>query len=217
LDPNVPSDCWAGDDDLINDPNMPAPDVLVIRRTKDTLSAATDPNSPTTPTLDANSFNLRIEDANVSITLVKGIGSAGSPVEWWEYYPHILFVRDHSLSSSDGIPTLCRKGLSAASNMQGDTQCIVEGVENMQIEFGIDEDGDQQANYFLTEPTDADLRAAVAARIYLLVRSVNPITGYTNDKSFSLGQTVVAPPADNYYRRVFQTTVLLRNSEAYKF
>ena len=211
-DPNMPTTCWEASDNFVNDPSMPDSDVLVIRRTKDAL---TDPNQPGV-SLDSKKFYVRILDANVSTTIVKG-GSAGALLDWWEYYPHILFVRDYAIDTTDGIPTLCRKGLEIDAVDKGDTQCLVEGVENMQIEFGIDNDGDQQADYFLTQPTFEEQQAAVVARIYLLVRSVNPITGYTNDKTFTLGQTAVSPAADGYYRRVLQTTVLLRNSEAYKF
>ena len=144
-------------------------------------------------------------------------GTAGALLDWWEYAPQILFIRDYSIATSDGIPTLCRKGLSNSANDKGDTECLVEGVENMQIEIGVDKDGDQQADYFVANPSGVELQSAIAARVYLLVRSVNPIAGYTNDKSFMLGQTSVAAPADGFYRRILQTTVLLRNSEAYKF
>jgi type IV pilus assembly protein PilW len=212
-DPNMPTTCWDTDDTFVNDPNTPAPDVLVFRRTRD---RATDPNEPGV-SLEADKFYVRILDANVSTTIVQG-GTSGALLDWWEYSPQILFVRDHSTDdTTDGIPTLCRIGLSPDSKDKGPTECLVEGVENIQIEFGIDDDEDQQANYFVTEPSEAQLGAAVAARLYLLVRSVSPIAGYTNDKTFTLGQTEVNAPADGFYRRVLQTTVLLRNSEAYKF
>jgi hypothetical protein len=207
-DPNMPTTCWETDDNFVSGGGLPSPDVLVIRRTRDTET----PDSA----LDANTFYVRILDSNVSITIVKG-GTAGALLDWWEYSPQILFIRDHSINPTDGIPTLCRKGLSDSANDKGDTECLVEGIENMQIEIGIDDSGNQQADYFVTQPTNDELRAAVSARVYLLVRSVNPISGYTNDKSFMLGQTSVAAPADGFYRRVLQTTVLLRNSEAYKF
>jgi type IV pilus assembly protein PilW len=57
----------------------------------------------------------------------------------------------------------------------------------------------------------------VVARIYLLLRTVNEISGHEDTKTYNLGQTAVGPFNDGYYRRVFQTTVLLRNSEVYKF
>ena len=60
------------------------------------------------------------------------------------------------------------------------------GAENLQVEFGIDEDGDQLADRFESVPDPAQLRAAVAARIYLLVRSVRPLGGYSDDRFYTL-------------------------------
>jgi hypothetical protein len=90
-------------------------------------------------------------------------------------------------------------------------QCLVEGIENLQLEFGIDDDGDAQPDRFESAPDAAELAAAVAARIYLLVRSIHPVPGHVDDRSYVLGQTRVAPPLDAHYRRLLQTTVLLRN------
>jgi hypothetical protein len=91
------------------------------------------------------------------------------------------------------------------------TQCLVEGIENLQLEFGIDDNGDAQADRYEAAPDAAELAAAVAARIYLLVRSVNPLPGHVDDRSYELGQTRVEPSHDAYCRRLLQTTVLLRN------
>ncbi|NND67942.1 MAG: prepilin-type N-terminal cleavage/methylation domain-containing protein, partial [Halioglobus sp.] len=203
-DIDLPEDeCWAEDDNLFEDEDLPPPDVLVVRRTRD---YDTDPDEPGV-SLDPNAFYLRIFDANVTRTIVQG-EAHGPDLEWWEFTPQILFVRNWSQDEGDDIPTLCRKLLAPAKAI-GDTECLVEGVENMQIEYGVDSDGDQQANYFVANPTAAEMNGAVAARIYLLMRSVGEITGYTNDKTFTLGQTAIAASEDGYYRRVMQTTVLL--------
>jgi type IV pilus assembly protein PilW len=53
----------------------------------------------------------------------------------------------------------------------------------------------------------------VTARIFLLVRSINPVTGYVNDKTYNLGSKTIAAKNDAFYRRVYSTTVQLRNSE----
>ena len=84
-------------------------------------------------------------------------------------------------------------------------------IENLQLEFGIDETGDEQADRFDPAPDPAEMAAAVAARIYLLVRSVHPVAGYRDERSYTLGRTQVEAPRDGYFRRVMQTTVLLRN------
>jgi type IV pilus assembly protein PilW len=81
----------------------------------------------------------------------------------------------------------------------------------MQVELGIDDDADFIADYYTAAPTAAEVTDAVAARIYVLARSVTQVPNYTNDKTYRMGATVVAPANDGFYRRVFSTTVLLRN------
>ena len=52
---------------------------------------------------------------------------------------------------------------------------------------------------------------AVTARIYVLARSTEPDYSYVNDKTYVLGDATVSGGGDNFYRRVFSTTVKLRN------
>ena len=68
---------------------------------------------------------------------------------------------------------------------------------------------------YTASPTAAELDQAVNAKIYLLVRSVSEVPGYTNDKTYSLGETTIAALNDGFYRRLMQTTVVLRNGEVF--
>jgi type IV pilus assembly protein PilW len=51
----------------------------------------------------------------------------------------------------------------------------------------------------------------VSARVYVLARTLRPDPTYTNDKTYTLGDRVVGPFNDRFYRRVFTTTVMVRN------
>ena len=51
----------------------------------------------------------------------------------------------------------------------------------------------------------------MSARVHLLVRSVDPVFGLRDAKTYRLGQQQVSMPGDRYLRRVFSTTVQLRN------
>ena len=86
----------------------------------------------------------------------------------------------------------------------------------MQLEFGIDEDGDQVADRYLPAPGSRELERAVSARLYLLLRSVHPVYGYRNRHGYRLGGKYVPAANDAYYRRLFQTTVILRNAGAWR-
>jgi hypothetical protein len=91
-------------------------------------------------------------------------------------------------------------------------RCLVEGIEEMQVEFGIDTDADGVANQYQAAPSSSDMANAVVARIYLLVRSIDELSGYQNTKTYQLGQRTVGARNDGYLRRVFSTTVQVRNA-----
>ena len=135
---------------------------------------------------------------------------ADASLTYWEVSTKIFFIRKYSDSGAagDGIPTLCMESLAGNAMT---SRCLVEGVENMQLEFGIDTDADGIANRYKVAPTGVEMKHAVTAKIYLLLRSINEITGYRNEKTYALGQKILAPKRDAYLRRVFSTTVRLRN------
>ena len=134
---------------------------------------------------------------------------AGSKVDYWEVYSQIFYIRNYSTVAADQIPTLC------VERLVGDvmtTRCLVEGVEDMQLEFGIDTNDNGVPNQFVADPNTPDIDNAVVARVYLLLRENSEISGYTNNKSYNLGQKVVAAKNDAYLRRVMTTTVQMRNA-----
>lgn len=105
----------------------------------------------------------------------------------WEYQHHVYFIKDNN-----GVPVLTRKSLSA-SGMNVD-EPLVEGIENMRILYGFDENGDDTADSFMPVQNVTDLmwdnqlfQRIVALRIFLLVRSPNADNSYTNNATYSLG------------------------------
>jgi len=135
--------------------------------------------------------------------------SLDASLEYWEAYARVFYIRKYSESAADKIPTLCEQYLEGNAMT---SRCLAEGIEELQIEFGIDSDADGVVNQYKSAPTSADMANAVAARVYLLVRSIDTIPGYTNAKSYQLGQRAVAAKNDGFLRRVFSTTVQIRNA-----
>lgn len=197
----LPADC------LLPGKHVPTSDVLLTRRAA---------SAPAAGAVDSSAIYLWITPTHEQPQTQRGGDGVTSANDLWEYRPQVLFLRDYSVVAGDGTPALCRKRLGRSSNRMAPTQCLLEGVENMQIEFGIDDDGDRRADRFEPAPDAEDLRRAVAARIYLLLRSLNPIAGHIDDRAYALGATFVAPAMDRYYRRLMQTTVLLRNPAGLK-
>lgn len=141
----------------------------------------------------------------------------------WEYRPAIYYIRNFSVTAGDGIPALCRKILSPDTSSSPPvvpaviTECLAQGVENLQVEYGLDTNitPDGVANRYVSAPLSAaQQNQVVTVRFYLLSRSVERDFGYISGKRFSFanfGTPTAYAPADNFYRRVYTTTVMLRN------
>ena len=96
---------------------------------------------------------------------------------------------------------------------------LLEGIENMQILYGEDTDadtdganGDGTANrYVAFGASGLDIDRIVSVRISVLARSINNnLTTEPSPYTFN-GITVTPGSADKYLRKVFTTTITLRN------
>jgi type IV pilus assembly protein PilW len=152
-----------------------------------------------------------------------------------KYVVHIYYISQCSVevsgscTNADGgtpIPTLKRVELSYASNSPSITcsSCklsIAEGIENMQIDYGIDTDSDGLPNG--ADSTGAaftvnDWASVMSLKIHLLARATEKTPGYTDTKSYALGASLPASAAsaanDGYPRHVFVQSVRLVNPSA---
>jgi type IV pilus assembly protein PilW len=99
-----------------------------------------------------------------------------------------------------------RRGLLAAEE-------LVEGVEQMQVEYGLDIDGDRvvDGDYQAATAT-TNWQRVIAVRIALLIRSIDQ---YGTDRDLRtyqlLSATTVNAPGDRRTREVFTATVSMRN------
>lgn len=167
------------------------------------------------------------------------------PMSFYRYVPRIYYVRNFARTSGDGVPTLCRKELcssgytAGANNESGScgaanatasasgfySECLAEGVEDLQIVWGLANSGGTTFRYTST-PSAQDLATkAQTAQIFLRVRSASGDASYIDTKTYTAGDgsaftpssvtdpagTAEADKTQHYYRRVYSTTVYLRN------
>lgn len=116
-------------------------------------------------------------------------------------------------TASNGVPSLFRESLSSGGS---DTVAeeMVQGVENMQIQYGVDTDADALPNRYLNANQVSAAQwenDVVTARVSLVLRSLSELASEPQAFTF-LGTEYT--PTDNYVRRVFSTTVKLRNRGA---
>lgn len=129
------------------------------------------------------------------------------------YVSRTYYVATCDRCGRDTIPTLKRADLD---NGQIVVTPLVEGVENFQVEYGVDANGDGTPDRYLEYP-DGALGAGfgawqnvMAVRLYLLVRSTDAEAGYGETKQFNLGPAgYVATTADGYRRMLLTSIVRL--------
>ena len=94
---------------------------------------------------------------------------------------------------------------------------LVEGVEDMQITYGLDTDPPLTPGYgsvdtFVSDPTTiADWGQVKSVQISLLMRTAEDNVSGANQQYIWRGASVTAPAGDRHLRMVFSTTISLRD------
>jgi type IV pilus assembly protein PilW len=190
-------------------------DVFVVRRlnTESTPVGSVDPTqvyvqisecpgSPSVPGDPATTPFLVDTGANAgALTLRQRDCSTRANV--WRYREQLYYVRDYSTTVGDGIPTLVRVELDGGAS---NAVPLVEGIEKLRIDYGIDTDNDGLPNVWKRCDTAAPCTAAeyanvMAAKVYILSRNLEPTREYTDDKSYDMGLSGAVPAANDHFKR----------------
>lgn len=173
--------------------------------------------------------------------------------EYRRFMSSLYYVRNYSITTGDGIPTLMRSqfGQVSGTPQQKSADAMIEGVEGFRVEYGVDNLSDSGAAVDFTtainwasviSPTNrgdgtpdgsyvrcttaaactvAQLMNTVAVKIYVLIRSENTSSGYTDSKVYCLSSSgcptgespsrTLGPFNDGYKRHLFAQTVRLNN------
>lgn len=119
-----------------------------------------------------------------------------------------LYSRLYYVTEDD---VLTRKELSDSTYTL--TSSLVDGIERLHFEYGLDTSGDGAVDSFSSSPSDVQWSDVVAVRIWLVARNLDQTAGYTDGRSYKLGSEDYTVPNDlqGYKRQVYSTTVNLRN------
>lgn len=90
-----------------------------------------------------------------------------------------------------------------------ETNELVEGIANMQILYGSDTSGDSTADHYVTANLVPDMSQVVSIRVSLLVVSTDD--NLTSEPRAYTYNGVTTTPADRRLRRVFSSTIAIRN------
>lgn len=203
-------------------------DILVIRRVDTSTAiaqAAAVAAASTTPYLQASqcpndslATPYRVDNIPANFTLRQRNCTTISTTPYAELrrmMVHVYFI-DSNNQAGDGIPTLKRMELSDTGTMAAaDIKPLVEGIEFMQVDYGIDATADGVADSYSTcsACTVTDWSNVVSVKIYVVARNIETSAGYSDTKTYSLGLDGTYTPAagDRYKRHAYAQVVRLVN------
>jgi type IV pilus assembly protein PilW len=227
---------------LADEDFVPGTDILVVRRAESLVTpSASLTGSAIYLQSVAEAYNpTTLQAMRPVIALGSSAGSfnlasptTGELGEIRRFHVHVYFIAPCSVpagggtsctgASDDGgrpIPTLKRLELSTSGAFN--VIPLVEGIENMQLEYGVDAvpgslpanspyAGDGMPDSYIAAPTAAEFSQVVAVRVYLLARANEATQGYTDNKTYDLGLHGTVASADAYKRKVFETVIRVQN------
>ena len=162
---------------------------------------------------------------------------APGPIETDQAVVRDMVVQAYYISKNsegrDGVPALRMKMLSGESGSpEFIDQEVLRGVEDLQVQFGVDPGDDLDGNGTPDDPGGdgmadfvngcaaqfvnpgnvlLDSAQVVAVRIWVRVRGDQPETGFVNKKNYKYADTNFTAD-DNFRRIVMSRTIYLRNS-----
>jgi len=218
---------------------LPGTDILVVRRVDSTMAAG-DANSIPGGALTAGGIYMQSNADPTALPIIDvGVGTqAGDQAKFIlknrdpnfyapirKYHVHIYFVAPCSVPAGGGsvctggaddngapIPTLKRIELAATGVMN--VVPLVEGVENLQIEYGIDTDKDGVPDTtYIAAPALADWPNVVAVRVNVLSRQLEPTNGFVDAKTYDMGVGIPGgyAPGGAYKRHVYNSVIRVVN------
>ncbi len=139
---------------------------------------------------------------------------------------HNLMVSSYYVDTNSdlipGVPTLRRKvlGIQGVNSAVFDQE-IAPGVENLQIQFGIDMNEDNTVDRYVNPgdqiynpeaPGYSPGARVLTARVWLVVRGLTPEVGVDDQRAYSPGNVNLGTFNDELRRMQVSKTILLRNT-----
>ncbi len=133
------------------------------------------------------------------------------------YRTSIYFIANN-YQAGDGIPTLMVAELGSAGFT---ITPLVAGIDQFQIEYGIDTNGDSIPDVYTSAPStyngctgaacQTNWSNVVTAKIYILARNTQSSTGFTDTHTYTAAGNTYGPYNDAYKRHLYISLVRLNN------
>jgi type IV pilus assembly protein PilW len=192
-------------------------DVLIVRR------ASTDRIPQTSSGVSAENGRLLVESSRTQAELFLATTSGAIPAAYAQSDPvgqppladtRRLIVNAYYVSADSsvatGYPSLRRKTLISGPGFQDEE--IIPGVEDLQVQLGVDVNDDRNADVFVNPGSVPSGGVVVAARIWLRVRAQDIDVAHVDSQPYVYADRNQAAPNDQVRRLVVMQTIQFRNT-----
>jgi type IV pilus assembly protein PilW len=142
-----------------------------------------------------------------------------------QYYVHIYYISTDNGLGDNNTPTLNRLELTGT----GWTRVpLVEGIENFQLQYGLDTNGDGNPDVYVADPNNYPVGSCTGAcpltnwmnvvtvQFNVLARNLEASPNYTDAKTYHLGvdvngASIDVTPSDSYRRHLYTSLVRVVN------
>lgn len=128
----------------------------------------------------------------------------GADAEVMSFNSQSFFLR----TNANGQPGLWRLDSATAVGANNPVE-LVEGIEDMQVLYGVDTDNNGAPDYYVPAADVANMSQVISIRINLLVRSINDNLALEQVPYTFNGITTT--PGDRRLRKTLSTTIVIRN------
>ena len=195
-------------------------DVLIVRR------ASTDRIPQTSSGVSAENGRLLVESSRTQAELFLATTSGAIPAAYAQSDPvgqppladtRRLIVNAYYVSADSsvatGYPSLRRKSLIGGISGPGfQDEEIIPGVEDLQVQLGVDVNDDRNADVFVNPGSVPSGGVVVAARIWIRVRAQEIDVAHVDSQPYVYADRNQAAPNDQIRRLVVMQTIQFRNS-----
>ena len=175
----------------------PNTDVLLVRRA-----------SAETSVVDTNKIQVQSNRAQASVftgaTAPSGYGA------WPAAETRDMVMNVYYIGTSGAQLSLRRLALRGKTMVDEE---VISDVQNMQVQYGIDADGDGAAEKYVNAG-GVGTATVVSARIWLLIRSGQDEQGFTNTTNYQFGNVNIAAANDKRRRILLSKTIQIRNAQS---
>jgi type IV pilus assembly protein PilW len=192
------------------DAHLPGTDVLIVRHAADT---------PTPPgALEPGRIYIRADQSHAQVyTGTTPPPGFGPEAQDFELETHAYFVSEAS-DFAGAVPSLRRLALADGGAAPEIAQTeVLSGVEDMQVQLGLDTDADGSVNMYVNPVAALDASQVLSVRVWLRLRAETTELGFVDEARYLYADQDFTPtetpsPEDDALRRLLVTkTIGLRN------